>query len=170
MSHRRFGLGRTLLLIVFIGAAATMTARAFIPHAEPARLFDKETKLKVHDRKIVSVGEEFMRRSSKLRDVIKELAACNPRCPTELTVKFDRTVQAEWPRIAERLLVYKDWDQGQLRAREPLETIVERYGKDGVISRCHPMLTVTAGRGITPFATFEKFVCNSSPAQHHARG
>jgi hypothetical protein len=91
MSHRRFGLGRTLLLIVFIGTAATMAARAFIPHAEPARLFDKETKLKVHDRKIVSIAAEFTRRSSKLRDVIKELAACNPRCPTELTVKFDRS-------------------------------------------------------------------------------
>ncbi len=130
------------------------------------RLWDKQTRLGVAEERIAGVGDEFLRRSYRLRENFNEFKLCRPNCSADIFQRRDDIIRIEWYEIFPRLEVFKDWGRmvQTQNSRVQFETIVKKYGREGAIHRCYPRIEYYGLRAEeVAIARFNGFECKQTP-------
>lgn len=152
-------------IVIKVGLVAFLMYQvyAFVaPHGVHIdRLWDKNTRLKPFEREIVTIADEFMRRSPRLRALVQRYNDCPVACREAILLERDEIVRQEWPDMYKRLRIYSDWTDSMRQKSysfEKLLEIVEDYGDEAWI-RCIPKISIHYAKPSGAYAHFEKFVC-----------
>lgn len=126
-----------------------------------------ETKLWLLEDRIASIPAEFIRRSPQFEEMWEAFKECGLKedCDSGPILDWrDAIVQAKWPEIFDRLVIYADWGNfpESARSRDRFFKYLEEYGAEYLRNECIPDIEFWALPSGTTYSRVDGFECGDT--------